>query len=102
MKNYVIIAAFCLLLTSCARVTYFGDRLTPTTTVDVYYSAHDIKKDYRVIGHMSIANVSQEKVKAKLVEYAKSIGADAIAINGTESTRDTQSAYVNADALKYN
>jgi hypothetical protein len=102
MKNYIAIIAFCLLFTSCATVTYFGDRLTPTTTIDVFYSAHDVKRDYKVIGHMTVPNFTKEEARTKLVEYAKSVGADAIVINGTESTKDTQSAYVNADALKYN
>jgi hypothetical protein len=44
----------------------------------------------------------RERAKTSFIKYAKSIGADAIVITGTESTKDTQSAYVDADALKYN
>ncbi len=103
MKNYhIILISICLLLSSCATVTYFGDKLTPTTSVDIFYSAHDVKKEYKVIGHLTFPNSGQERVKTKLTEYAKSIGADAIVILGTDATKDNQAAVVNADALKYN
>ena len=104
MKTYqIIVMVLCLFaLTSCGTVTYFGDRLAPTTSVDIYYSAHDVTKPYKVIGHLTYPNSKQETVKAKMTDYAKSIGADAIIISGTESTKDNQAQYVNADALKYN
>jgi hypothetical protein len=103
MKNYqLIILGFCLLLSSCASVTYFGDRLTPTTSVEIYYSAHDVKREYKVIGHLTCNNYpNQEKVKAQLSSYAQTIGADAVVILGTDATKDNQAAVVNADALKY-
>ena len=103
MKNYrLILTCICLLLSSCATVSYFGDKLSPTASIDIFYSAHDVKKAYKVIGHLTYVNHGQDKVKAKFSEYAKSIGADAIIISGTESTIDAQAVYVNADALKYN
>jgi hypothetical protein len=82
---------------------YFGDKLPPTTSVDIYYSAHDVTQKYHVMGHMTIQNMGQDKVKSKFVSYAKTIGADAIIITG--STVDNSGKYssdvVNADALKY-
>jgi hypothetical protein len=104
MKNHrIILAGLCLLLSSCvAMVTYIGDKYPPSTTVDVYYSAHDVTKNFKVIGHMSYPNYGQENVKKAFIKYAQSIGADAVVITGTESTKDTESAYVDADALKYN
>jgi hypothetical protein len=104
MKNYhIILFGLCLLFSSClAPITYFGDKFPPTTSIDVYYSAHDVKKDYKVIGHMTYPNAGQEYVTKELTSYAKKIGADAIIITGTENTKDNQAAVVNADALKYN
>ena len=102
MKNYLIASVLCLLLSSCGVVTYLGDKYPPTTSVDVYYSAHDVTKAYKVIGHMNYPNMGQNAVKAKFIQYAKSIGADAIVITGTDATKDNQAAVVNADALKYN
>ena len=104
MKNYhIIIIGLCLLLSSCVvPITYFGDKLTPTTSVDIYYSAHDVTKQYKVIGHLTIPNNNrQDQIKAQLSAYAKNIGADAIVITGTDATKDSQDAVVNADALKY-
>ncbi|MBS1502774.1 MAG: hypothetical protein JST32_11975 [Bacteroidetes bacterium] len=105
MKNYrFLFIGLCLALSSCASITYFGDRLPPTNAVDIYYSDHDVKKDYTVIGHLNLVNemqVDQEHVKAKLAAYAKKIGADAIVILGTASAEDTVDAIVRADALKY-
>ena len=106
MKNYhiIILAGFSLLLSACSyRVAYFGDKLTPTSNVDIYYSTHDVKRQYKVIGHMNIGNIGQETVKAKFVAYAKTIGADAVVITGNtiDSGGKTGSDVVNADALKY-
>jgi hypothetical protein len=101
IKYFLTALSFFFLLSSCATVSYFGDRGTPTTSVDIFYSAHDVKRDYKVIGHLTYPNKNQDAVKAKLSDYAKSVGADAIIITGTAATKDDQSAFVNADALKY-
>ncbi len=109
MKNYhIIIFGLCLLLSSCATimVTYFGDRLTPTTSVDIYYSEHDVIKPYKVIGHLNCPNYGpsyQDKEKAQLSDYAKKIGADAIVITGVTVNNGGTNALdvLNANALKY-
>jgi hypothetical protein len=101
MKNLLIAIGISLLLSSC-YVTYIGDKFSPSASVDVFYSAHDVTKPYKVIGHMTFQNLGKDAVKDKFVKYGKSIGADAIVITGTESTSDGQSVFVNADALKYN
>jgi hypothetical protein len=99
-----LIAGLCLALSSCGPVTYFGDRLAPTSSLDVYYSAHDVKKEYNVIGHLSYVNyfqAGQETIKTKLSEAAKKIGADGIIITGTTAVEDAADGIVKADALKY-
>ncbi len=99
-----LIVGLCLLLSSCGPVTYFGDSLAPTSSVDIYYSAHDVKKNYDVIGHLSFVNyfsAGQETVKARLSAYAKKIGADGIIILGTTAVEDAADGIVKADALKY-
>lgn len=86
MKNHVLlIAVILLLISSCAiiPVTYFSDRLPPTTSIEIYYSAHDVKHEYKVIGHLTCPNfLDQEEVKSKLSDYAKTVGADAVVIWG--------------------
>src|ERR1700761_1522713 len=104
MKNYhFLLIGLCLLLAACTPLipAYFGDKYPPTTSVDIYYSTHDVKQNYKVIGHLTISNVGQDVVKAKFVDYAKTIGADAIVITGTDATKDNAAAVINADALKY-
>ncbi|TWJ00005.1 hypothetical protein JN11_02420 [Mucilaginibacter frigoritolerans] len=106
MKNYhILLLAICLFLSSCATASYFGDTLaTPTTNVDVYYSAHDVKKDYKVIGHLTCPNTGQDRVTKALIAKAKAIGADAIIITGNtvDDSGKVASDVVNADVLHYN
>lgn len=105
MKNLkTLIPGLLLLLSSCAVVpSYFGDTLPPTTSVDVYYSDHDVQKPFKVMGHLNIPNGEQGDVKGKLIDYAKKIGADAIIITGNTVNNGGKysSDVVNADALKY-
>jgi hypothetical protein len=105
MKNLFLIVCLSFLVIACIAIqpSYFGDRLPPTSNVDVYYSTHDVKSDYKVIGHLTMPNIGQDTVKARLVAYAKTIGADAIVITGNTVNDGNKSAsdVVNADALKY-
>lgn len=103
-KLHYFVIGLCLLASACSPVVYFGDRLPATTAVDVYYSAHDVTRQYKVIGHLNCAYGPQEKVKKYLTDYAKKIGADAIVITGSTVTDagKNSSDVVNADALKYN
>ena len=101
-KLRFLIFGFCLLASSCSTVStvaYLGDRLTPTTAVDIFYSAHDVTKPYKVIGHLSCTNAGTDYVKKQMSAYAVKIGADAIVITGTEGN---EGALAVADALKYN
>ena len=103
MKHYfTILVASSLLLSSCsALVNYIGDKYPSTTTVDIFYSAHDVKKEYKVIGHLTYPNAGTDAVRSAMENYGKKIGADAIVIIGIESSKDAQSTVVTADALKY-
>lgn len=104
MKNLLLIISIAL-FTACGVVqpSYFGDKLPPTTSVDLFYSTHDVKQPYKVIGHLTIPNIGQEMVKSRLINYAKTIGADAVVITGNTVNDGTKSGsdIVNADALKY-
>jgi len=74
---------------SLGSPTYFGAKYPPTDSVLTYYSAKDVKKPYKVIGHMiaAITDSDQEFVKSKLIERAKKIGADALIFS--DITRET-------------
>jgi hypothetical protein len=104
MKNYqILMAGLLLFLSSCAVPSYFGDKLAPTTSVDLFYSTHDVTKPYRVIGHLNFPNGNQDEVKEQLIAAAKKVGADAIVITGSTVNNGGRfsSDVVNAEALKY-
>ena len=107
MKNHhLLLISLCLLLSACGVIKpdYFGDKFPPTNSVEIFYSAHDVKQPYKVIGHLTITNViGQDSVKAKFIAYGKTIGADAIVITGNTVNNGTKfsSDIVNADALRY-
>jgi hypothetical protein len=70
---------------ACAHVNYVGRSFEPTTDVDVYLSTEEIEREYVVIGHAIGTGqtfVSNDKIGSKLIEKARSIGADAILITG--------------------
>jgi hypothetical protein len=101
-KLHHLLLSGSLFLASCATVNYLGDQYTPTAKTDVYYDAKDIKQEYKVIGHLSAAYNSAEKIdviKNKLSDKAKTIGADAIIILQTTGNSDHE--MLRADAIKY-
>lgn len=108
MKNSTFrLGMFCvslLLLTACATVSYMGDQLPATNDVVVFYDAKDVKKEYKVIGHIyASTTMDAEKVKGTIVTKAKAVGADAVIILGLVSN-GTGKALQNiqqADAIKY-
>jgi hypothetical protein len=68
-----------------ANVNYVGKEFEPTTSVDVYFSEDEIEKEYTIIGHAIGSGgdfISNDQIKDKLIEVAKSKGADAILITG--------------------
>ena len=102
MKNYCIVVGFCLLLVSCSLPpVYYGSRLKPTHSVDIYYSPVAIKRPYREIGYFTIHNYPESTIRKSLVKYAKSAGADAIIILGIEPMRPGQPKLIKARAVKY-
>lgn len=93
-----------MFLSSCITTSYIGDKLVPTNRVDVFYSAKDVKKDYKVIGHISSeTGMGEERAKQMIIGKAKIVGADAIIITGIDYTGgEDSSPYSKAEAIKYN
>lgn len=92
------------ILSSCGiSATYMGDTLPTSNHVDVFYDAKDVKKPYKVTGHLSLsATYNANEAKIKLVDKAKSVGADGVIILTTDYTnsKDPDPIY-KADAIKY-
>lgn len=94
-----------IVLASCSTISYVGDRYTPTQEVDVYYSAKDVARDYKVIGHLS-ENVSgingEENAKRAIIRKCKEVGANGVIILGFEHAKgETTSTYQKAEAITY-
>lgn len=104
MKNLSLFISI-VFLTACGilQPSYFGDRYPATTSVDLFYSTHDVKRTYKVIGHLTMPNIGQDSVKSRIKAYARTVGADAVVITGktVNNGRESASDIVNADALKY-
>lgn len=86
MKPYYLfgVLGIVLCLSACSlwSPTYFGTKYPVTNTVETFYSANDIKRPYKVIGHM-VAPISrsasgQERTRLSLVEQAKKVGGDGL------------------------
>jgi len=98
-----------LLAIGCARINYVGKSFDPTTNIDVYYSKEEIKNEYTIIGHAigSSSWISNDEIVPKLIEEAKSKGADVVLITGLGKSNvpTTMGSFhenqVNASFLKY-
>lgn len=112
-KNYILRLLvgilFSVMLPGCGpTIHYLGDTHAPTSTLDLYYDAKEIKKEYRVIGRMTndqFINYNVEYLKKQMIKKAKQVGADGIifsdlsVINNRWSEGDKIA--VKAELIKY-
>jgi hypothetical protein len=101
-KSIIAILVICL-FTACATSSYIGDTRTPTSNVDVFYADKDVKRAYRVLGHIYTGvSLNSELVKQRIIDKAKTIGADAVIIPVVSSTGGKDAdLYQQADAIAY-
>ncbi len=101
--NFFSIIIFALFLNSCGTTTYLGDQLTATSNVDVYYAEKDVKREYKVIGHITAQTGGNDNdAKPDIIKRAKKAGADGVVILGTSYTGGKDSEpLVKAEAIKY-
>lgn len=97
-----------LLLQACATISYVGAHYTPTDHVDLYFSARDVKREFKTIGHLSekVGGFSgEEKAKQSIISKAKQVGGDAVIITGIEHVSSNESSgvtdYQKAEVIKY-
>jgi len=95
-KHYFIILLLCALLSACSLPpTYMGDKLPSTYKVDVYYSANEVKRDYKVIGHLLSHVYIKSAIEHNMVLFAKKEGGDAVIIMPEANN------HIEAEVLKY-
>ncbi|MBN9297325.1 MAG: hypothetical protein J0I41_09950 [Filimonas sp.] len=108
MRNLFTASAILLsitgLLSSCATTSYMGDKLPPTSNVDVFYASKDVKKEYKVIGHIyAPTTLKADKIKESILTKAKNVGADGVIILGiaTAGSGKDSETIQQADVIKY-
>ena len=74
------------LLVGCVNFSYQGEEFAPTENVSVFYSASEVPADFAVIGKArasgNYSEVTNDQLVDKLIEEAKSKGADGVLIKG--------------------
>src|SRR5579863_919928 len=101
MKNLYTIAFSCLLLPACAQPgVYVGTRMPKTKTVDVYYSAAEVKRHYHIIGRLTERNYADDIMVKQVAFDAKRKGGDAVIIIGIDASITGHPNRVTADVLK--
>ena len=90
-------------LVSCSPFIYYvGDKYPPTSTVDVYYSVKDIRRDYTTMGRMTKELVLGDQEKKEMVKEAKRKGADGIIFYDIETDAGKSSIVsIKAELIRY-
>jgi len=109
MKKYFVLSIITLMvLFGCVSpIHYMGTTYPATSHVDIYYSPHDVKKDYEVIGKVSNSGINLQKIQNGIVEEAKKRGADGVIYSDMQNTTDvfngnsSSGRLLNADFIKY-
>jgi hypothetical protein len=97
----LILFAFCSFLASCTTTEYFGKTYPPTQRVDVFFSTHDIRRNYEVMGQIRAEAdefVSLQAMQQQLMNEAMQKGADAILIEHVGKTETTKEKKKSGDS----
>jgi hypothetical protein len=103
LSSFVLPALFTIV--SCSPLIYYvGDNYSQTSDVQVFYSAKEIKREYKVIGHMTKEiSYKSESDKKAMIKEAKKHGADGIIFSDINLNPDRKSdqATVKAELIKF-
>ena len=106
----LIILSLSIFIIQCAQVNYVGKTFPPTSDIDVYYSEHEIEKEFTTIGHAMGSGgflVSNEKIQDELVKKARSVGADGVIITEVDKSKvvvddsTQEERHIKATFIKY-
>lgn len=102
MKNLYLLIIACLLLTACVQPgKYVGAKYPKTKTVDVYHSAAEVKRHYKVIGKLTNRKYLDKENDHVMMMDAKRAGGDAVIILGVDSTITGKPNRMVAEVVKY-
>lgn len=111
-RKILILATFFILfslsISSCGpTIHYLGESYDSSQSVEVYYEAKQIKKEYKVIGRMTndkIFEYDTEVIRKKMIEKAKQVGADGIIFSDLSVEKDNKQddrIAVKAELIKF-
>ena len=92
-----------LFVAACAKIDYIGQSYQPTTHVDLYFSADDIREDYQVMGHVIAqagTGISIENLQKQLEAKAREKGADGIVIHGFDRIQTGETTTYNEETKR--
>ena len=93
---YIIVLTLCASLSACSLPpTYMGDKLPPTNKVDIYYSTNEVKRDYKLMGHLVSHVYIKSTIEHNMTAFAKKEGGDGVIIMPKANNR------IEAEVIKY-
>ncbi len=102
---YPVILLMAVFVSACRPLIYYiGDKYPASSSVDVYYDARQIKKEYKTIGRMTHSLViPTERDKRWMIEEAKRKGADGIIFSdlSIDQEHKSEQVTVKAELIKY-
>lgn len=84
VKLSVAASLFAVVLLSGCGVSYIGKSYSPTSRVEVFVNPYDIVLPYETMGEASVSLqiLSIKQGQAKIEQYAREKGADAVILHG--------------------
>jgi len=87
MRYALAVLLLLALAVGCTKIDYIGEEYPPTSSVEMFFSADDVERDYKVMGHLVATAddfVSAGKMQKKIMETAREKGADGVIILGLD------------------
>lgn len=86
----ILLFSLLFLAAGCVTADYMGESYPPTSNVDTYFDKQDIKRDYKVMGQITLDAddfLGNDKIMQKMREEAMNHGADAVIVTGMQKIR---------------
>ena len=104
---YSVLTIALFILSSCSPAIYYlGDSYPSSSSVDVFYNAKEIKKEYKTMGRMTkeVLSYKAESDRKQMIETARKKGADGIIFSDLTletDARKSDQVTVKAELIKY-
>ena len=101
------ILLFSCLVYSCSTartIDYIGESYAPSEHVEIFYDVKQVKKEFKIIGRMSVLTMYIESTHREMIKKAKSVGADAIIFTDLSAERydkESNGSTIKAEVIRY-